>query len=391
MTVPFSYSLRNLWKRRLTTVLTVSGMALVVFVFAAVLMMAAGLQKTLVETGSPDNVVVVRKASASEVMSSIERKSAAIVEMLPQIAVGQQGRPIMAKESVVLIALKKRGTEKSSSHSNIVVRGIQEESLPLRPQVKLVAGRMLRMGSSEVVVGNSIAKGFQGVGLQQTLTWGMRTWTVVGIFDAGNTGFASEIWGDVDQVMQAFRRPVYSSMIFKLNHPDVFDAAKTAIEKDPRLTLEARRETRYYRDQSEMMAKFLRILGLSLTIIFSIGAIIGAMITMYSAVSNRTSEIGTLRALGFRRRNILLAFLTESLLLGFIGGCLGLFFASFMQFITISTVNFQTFSELAFKFTLTPGIILESMFFALMMGLIGGVLPALRASRMKIVDALRAS
>ena len=391
MAVPFSYSFRNLWKRRLTTVLTVSGMALVVFVFAAVLMMAAGLQKTLVETGSPDNVVVVRKASASEVMSSIERKSAAIVEMLPQIAVGQQGRPIMAKESVVLIALKKRGTEKSSSHSNIVVRGIQEESLPLRPQVKLVAGRMLRMGSSEVVVGNSIAKGFQGVGLQQTLTWGMRTWTVVGIFDAGNTGFASEIWGDVDQVMQAFRRPVYSSMIFKLNHPDVFDAAKTAIEKDPRLTLEARRETRYYRDQSEMMAKFLRILGLSLTIIFSIGAIIGAMITMYSAVSNRTSEIGTLRALGFRRRNILLAFLTESLLLGFIGGCLGLFFASFMQFITISTVNFQTFSELAFKFTLTPGIILESMFFALMMGLIGGVLPALRASRMKIVDALRAS
>jgi ABC-type lipoprotein release transport system permease subunit len=391
MAVPFSYSFRNLWKRRLTTILTVSGMALVVFVFAAVLMMAAGLQKTLVETGSPDNVVVVRKASTSEVMSSVERKSAAIVEMLPQVAAGHQGQPMIAKESVVLIALKKRGDEQTSSHSNVVVRGIQAESLPLRPQVKLVSGRMLRMGSSEVVVGNSIAKGFQGVGLQQTLTWGMRTWTVVGIFDAGNTGFSSEIWGDVDQVMQAFRRPAYSSMIFKLNHPDAFDAAKTAIEKDPRLTLEAKRETKYYRDQSEMMAKFLRILGTSLTIIFSIGAIIGAMITMYSAVSSRTAEIGTLRALGFRRRNILLAFLTESLLLGFIGGCLGLFFASFMQFITISTVNFQTFSELAFKFTLTPGIIVQSMVFALAMGLIGGVLPALRASRMKIVDALRAS
>jgi putative ABC transport system permease protein len=391
MAVPFSYSFRNLWKRRLTTILTVSGMALVVFVFAAVLMMAAGLQKTLVETGSPDNVVVVRKASTSEVMSSVERKSAAIVEMLPQVAAGHQGQPMIAKESVVLIALKKRGDEQTSSHSNVVVRGIQTESLPLRPQVKLVSGRMLRMGSSEVVVGNSIAKGFQGVGLQQTLTWGMRTWTVVGIFDAGNTGFSSEIWGDVDQVMQAFRRPAYSSMIFKLNHPDAFDEAKTAIEKDPRLTLEAKRETKYYRDQSEMMAKFLRILGTSLTIIFSIGAIIGAMITMYSAVSSRTAEIGTLRALGFRRRNILLAFLTESLLLGFIGGCLGLFFASFMQFITISTVNFQTFSELAFKFTLTPGIIVQSMIFALMMGLIGGVLPALRASRMKIVDALRAS
>ena len=391
MAVPFSYSFRNLWKRRMTTILTVSGMALVVFVFAAVLMMAAGLQKTLVETGSPNNVVVVRKASTSEVMSSIERRSASIVEMLPQVAAGPQGQPMMAKESVVLIALKKKGEEQSSSHSNVVVRGIGAESLALRPQAKLVAGRMLRMGSSEVIVGNSIAKGFQGVGLQQTLSWGMRTWTVVGIFDAGNTGFSSEVWGDVDQVMQAFRRPIYSSLIFRLQNPDTFDAAKTAIENDPRLTLEARRETKYYRDQSEMMAKFLRILGTSLTIIFSIGAIIGAMITMYSAVANRTAEIGTLRALGFRRRNILLAFLTESLLLGFIGGSLGLFFASFMQFITISTVNFQTFSELAFKFTLTSGIVVQSMIFALAMGLIGGVLPAFRASRLKIVDALRAT
>jgi len=390
-TVPLSYSFRNLWKRRLTTILTVSGMALVVFVFSVVLMMAAGLQKTLVETGLPDNVVVVRKAATSEVMSIIDRKSASIVEMLPQVATGNQGQTMIAKESVVLIALKKKGAEQSSSHSNVTVRGIQAESLPLRPQVKLVAGRMLRAGSSEVIVGNSIAKGFQGVGLQQTLNWGMRTWTVVGIFDAGNTGFSSEIWGDVDQVMQAFRRTIFNSLIFKLKNPDDFDAAKAAIEKDPRLTLEAKRETKYYRDQSEVMAKFLRILGMSLTIIFSIGAIIGAMITMYSAVANRTAEIGTLRALGFRRRNILLAFLTESLLLGFIGGFIGLFFASFMQFISISTVNFQTFSELAFKFTLTPDIILESMIFALAMGLIGGVLPALRASRMKIVDALRAS
>jgi ABC-type antimicrobial peptide transport system permease subunit len=310
--------------------------------------------------------------------------------MLPQVAIDAEGLRLVAKESVVLIALQKRGAEKTTSHSNVVVRGVQLQSLPLRPQVKIVAGRMFRMGSSEVIVGNSIAKGFQGVGLQGTLNWGMRAWTVVGIFDAGNTGFSSEIWGDVDQIMQTFRRSVYSSLIFKLQNPDDFSAAKTLLESDPRLTLEAKREKRYYLDQSEMMAKFLRILGMSLTIIFSIGAIIGAMITMYSAVANRTAEIGTLRALGFRRRNILIAFLVESLLLGFIGGCVGLFFASFMQFITISTVNFQTFSELAFKFTLTSGIFLESMFFALIMGLTGGVLPALRASRMKIVDALRA-
>ncbi|MHB8772820.1 MAG: ABC transporter permease [Syntrophales bacterium] len=391
MAVPFAYSMRNLGKRRLTTTLTVLGMALVVFVFAAVLMMAEGLQKTLVETGSPDNVVVVRKGSTSEVMSGIDRSQAAIVEMLPQVAVGPDGRRLVAREGVFLIALPKRGVGKATSHSNVVVRGVQEASVPLRPQVKIVAGRLFRPGSTEVIVGNSIAKGFVGVGLQEQLSWGMRRWTVVGIFAAGNTGFSSEIWGDADQVMQAFRRPVYSSLIFKLHDPAAFGAAKAAIETDPRLTLEAKRETRYYLDQSEMMAKFLRILGLSLTIIFSIGAIIGAMITMYTAVANRVGEIGTLRALGFRRRSILTAFLAESLLLGLIGGALGLVAASFMQLITVSTVNFQTFSELAFKFTLTLRVALESLLFSLVMGLIGGILPALRASRMRIVEALRAA
>ncbi len=391
MAVPLSYSMRNLWKRRLTTSLTVSGMALVVFVFAAVLMMAEGLQKTLVETGSYDNVVVFRKGSTSEVMSGIDAPTGldrgdgapgGDRSGGPE-AGGQGGRgPDLPPQA---------GTGKASSHSNVVVRGVQENSIPLRPQVKLVSGRLFRMGSSEVIVGNSIAKGFMGVGLQGTLDWGQRHWTVVGIFDAGNTGFSSEIWGDVDQVMQAFRRPVYSSLIFKLRDPNAFEAAKTAVETDPRLTLEAKRETRYYLDQSEMMAKFLRILGVSLTIIFSIGAIIGAMITMYSAVANRIGEIGTMRALGFRRRSILTAFLAESLLLGFLGGAAGLFFASFMQFITVSTVNFQTFSELAFKFTLTAPIVLQAMSFSLVMGLIGGVLPALRASRMKIVEALRAA
>ena len=176
-----------------------------------------------------------------------------------------------------------------------------------------------------------------------------------------------------------------------MKNSDRFPELKARIEGDPRLTLDAKRETRYYLDQSEMMAKFLRILGISLTIIFSLGAMIGAMITMYSAVANRIGEIGTLRALGFRRRNILAAFLAESLLLGIIGGLTGLFFASFMQFITVSTVNFQNFSELAFQFTLTGPIVLQSMVFAIVMGLIGGMLPALRASRMQIVEALRAA
>jgi putative ABC transport system permease protein len=386
--IPFSYSLRNLWTRRLTTALTIAGMALVVFVFAAILMLAEGLQKTLVDTGSYDNVVVIRKAAGSEVQSGVERLQASIVETQPEIAIGQNGKPLLAKELVVLIMLPKRGSDKPS---NVVIRGISESSMTLRPQVKLIEGRMPRPGSSEIIAGQSIAKRFKGGGIGETLRFGMRDWTVVGIFDAGNTGYASEIWGDVDQLMQAFRRPVYSSGIFKLRDSSEFEKIKERIETDPRLTLEALRETRYYEKQSEMMAKFLRILGMTLTIIFSLGAIIGAMITMYASVANRTGEIGTMRAIGFQRRSILTAFIIESLLLGFIGGFIGLFFASFLQLFTISTMNFQTFSELSFSFSLTFKIFYEAMTFSLIMGFVGGVLPAIRASRMSIVDALWAS
>jgi ABC-type antimicrobial peptide transport system permease subunit len=194
----------------------------------------------------------------------------------------------------------------------------------------------------------------------------------------------------VNQFIPAFRRPVFSSIIFKLRNTSEFNKVKSFIETDPRLTLDAFREPQYYKKQSEIMAKFLRILGLALTTIFSLGAIIGAMITMYSAVANRVFEIGTMRALGFQRWRILVAFLIESLLLGFLGGIIGLFFASFLQLYTISTMNWQTFSELAFSFTLNFKIILFSMIFSLTMGLIGGVLPAVRASRLNIVDSLRA-
>ena len=388
MGVPFSYSFRNLWTRRLTTILTASGMALVVFVFAAILMLAEGLQKTLVETGSGDNVIVLRRSATTEVQSGIDRLQASIVETQPEVAIGENGQPLLAKELVVLITLPKRGTDKES---NVTIRGIGSSSLALRPQVKLMEGRMPKSGSLEIAAGRSVSVRFKGAGMGETLRFGMRDWTVVGVFDAGSTGFNSEIWGDVDQLMQTFRRPAYSSILFRMHDPSQFEAVNIRIETDPRLTLEAKRENRYYLDQSRMMAKFLRILGMSLTIIFSLGATIGAMITMYAAVATRTSEIGTLRALGFQRSSILTAFLLESLLLGFIGGCLGLFSASFLQAITISTVNFQTFSELAFSFTLTPDIVYKALIFALVMGFVGGVLPAIRASRMNIVASLRAT
>ena len=388
MAVPLGYIARNLVARRLTTVLTAGGMALVVYVFATVLMLAAGLEQTLVATGQDDNVVVIRRSSQTEVQSGIPRLQAGIVESLPQIAVGAGGQPMVSKEPVVLINLPKRATGKPA---NVVIRGVTSAGLALRPQVKLAEGRMFKPGTAEVIAGRSIADGFQGAGLGETLRFASRDWTVVGVFDAGHTGFDSEIWGDAEQMLQAFRRTGFSSMLFRLNDPDEFDAVKATIENDPRLQLEAKREKRFYAEQSEALSKFISYLGTGISIIFSIGAVIGAAITMYASVASRTSEIGTLRALGFSRGAILSAFLGEALLLGLLGGVVGLIGASMMQALSISTTNFQTFAEIAFSFTLTPKIVVVSLIFALLMGFVGGFLPAARAARMKIVDALRAA
>lgn len=386
MSLPLAYSVRNLWERKLTTFLTAGGMALVVFVFAAVLMLDEGLRQTLVQTGEPDNVVIIRQGSGTEIQSGVERDKAALVESLPQVALGAGGTRLVSKETVVLISLTKREGNKPA---NVVIRGLSPLGMSLRPQVQLIAGRNFRPGSEEVIVGRSIYERFSGVGLGETVRFAGRDWRIVGVFDAKKSGFDSEIWGDVDQLLPAFRRPVYSSMIIKLADSQQFTALQTAIDDDPRLKLEAKRETQFYADQSAALSKFIRILGLTLSVIFSIGAIIGAMITMYAAVANRVREVGTLRALGFRRRSVLLAFLYESLALSLLGGVIGLVLASLMQLVTISTMNFQSFSELAFSFTLTPSIITKTLLFTLMMGLVGGVLPSMRAAKLDIVDALR--
>jgi putative ABC transport system permease protein len=386
MRIPLSYSFRNLWTRRLTTFLTAGGLALVVFVYAAVLMLDEGLRKTLVQTGSEDNVVVTRKSSGTEVQSGIERNQAAIVETQPEIMI-ENGVAQISKETVVIIGLAKAST---NVLTNVQLRGVSQAGIHLRPQVKISKGRWFKPGSSEIVVGIRIAERFPNADLGGSLRFGQREWNVVGLIDSGKSGFDSEVWGDVDQLMQGFRRVAYSSVIFKLNDVAAFDRVKTHIESDQRLTLEAKRERVFYAEQSEVLSKFISYLGLTLSVIFSLGATIGAMITMYAAVANRTGEIGTLRALGFRRSSIMATFLMESIFLALVGGGIGVFFASFMQLFTTSTMNWQTFAELAFSFTLTPKIIVNALLFSLIMGVLGGFLPAARASRMKIVDALRA-
>jgi putative ABC transport system permease protein len=386
--IPLTYIARNLWARKLTTVLTAGGMALVVYVFATVLMLSAGLRETLVATGQPDNVIVIRKGSQTEVQSGVDRSSAGIVESLPDIATGGEGDKLVSKEPVVLINLPKRASGKPS---NVVIRGVTGHGLTLRPQVRVVEGRMFRPGTSEIIAGRAVSEGFRGAAIGETLRFAQRDWTVVGVFDAGRTAFSSEIWGDAEQLMQAFRRQAFSALIFRLVDVDRFDNVKNAIEADPRLQLDVKRESQFYAEQSEQLSKFISYLGTTISVIFSIGAIIGAMITMYASVASRTGEIGTLRALGFSRGAILAAFLLESLLLGLVGGVVGLVAASFMQAFPISTMNFQTFAEIAFSFTLTPSIIVTCLVFALLMGFVGGFLPAFRAARMKIVDALRAA
>ncbi|WIT13080.1 ABC transporter permease [Paucibacter sediminis] len=386
--LPLAYIARNLWVRRVTTLLTAGGMALVVYVFATVLMMSEGIRQTLVATGQPDNVMALRKGAGAEINSGVDRGQAAILESLPGIATGARGQVLLSKEPVVLNNLPKRGSGKPS---NVTVRGTSATGLELRPQVQLVQGRMFRPGSSEIVTGRAVAEGFQGAALGETLRFAGRDWTVVGVFDSGRTGFDSEIWGDAEQMLQAFRRNAFSSIVFRLTDGSQFEAVTKAIAADPRLTVEAKPEIQFYAEQSEALATFISILGTSLSVIFSIGAIVGAMITMFAAVAQRTGEIGTLRALGFRRGAVLLAFLCEALLLALVGGLLGLLAATSMQAVNISTTNFQSFAELAFQFKLTGRIVWQTLAFALFMGLLGGFVPAWRASRMKIVDCLRAA
>ena len=389
MKIPLTYSIRNLWTRRLTTALTMGGIALVVFVFAAVLMLSNVLRETLVSTGRDDNAIVIRKASQSEIMSAVDRDAVAVIQSFSEIAKTSDGKPFASAEVCVIANLLKIG---SNDMANVIVRGTTLQGIPLREQVRFMEGRPFRPGTSEILVGRSIHERFQNCSIGQTLRFGGREWTIVGIFDGQHSGFDTEVWGDVEQLMPAFGRPVFSALTVRLNSEKDFESFKQRFQKEPRLQqYDTKREKKFFEEQSEMMVLLINVLGLIITTIFSIGAVVGAMITMYAAVANRTSEIGTLRALGFRRKSVLSAFLIESLFISFLGGVAGVLIASGLQFISISTLNLGSFSELSFNFSLSPSIIFGSIMFSMSMGVVGGFLPAVRASRMDIISALRAA
>ena len=385
MRIFFSYNLRHLFARRITNLLTITGISMVVFIFVGVLMLAQGVKHTLVNTGSMDNVLVLRKGAISEIGSGLYREQAAILETYPDIArLGED--PLFSPEVVVLITLEKKGT---GAAANVTLRGGSAESFRVRPQVKIVSGRMWRLGSNEVVTGKQVAQRFKNGALGQTLRFGRQNWTVVGTFESGGSGFESETWGDAGRFMDAFGRTYYSSAIFRLRDPSLFPMLQTYIDEDPRLQVSVTPETAYYESRSGGLVNFIRTLGLMLTGLFSAGASLGAMITMYGAVANRTTEIGTLRAMGFTRSRIFSLFVFESALIGLIGSVLGIALASLLQLTSLSTINFATMSELAYGFVLTHSIAIWGVLFGVIMATLGGLLPAIRAMRTNIPHALK--
>jgi len=386
--IPIAYNVHSLAARRSTTIAAALGIALVVFVFAAVLMLANGVEQTMRATGSPLNAIILRKGSQAEMQSGIEENAVGVLRASPEAAPAGSGTMSTA-EVVVIITASAAGTK--GGVSNAVVRGVMPESFMLRQQLQIIEGRNFTPGSDEVIVGRGIASRLADVGVGRELALKRnRPVKIVGVFSADNSSFESEIWGDLNSIRAIFNRQgAVSSVTLRLKNASLFEDLRRRIASDPRLGLEVKREPTYYDEQSQGLSVFIKTLGLVIAIFFSVGAMIGAMITMYAQVAQRSREIGTLRALGFRRSRVLLSFLLEAILLSLIGGALGIVGALGMSFVHFSTVNFQSFSELVFRFTPSPGILIGSLLFASIMGLLGGLFPAVRASRVSPVAAMR--
>lgn len=386
MAIPISYNLRNVMQRPIATLATAVGVGFTVAILIGALALASGFQKALTQTGSPDNVIVLRKGADSEISSGVGRDGANILRAQADVAAGPDGRALVSPEVVVLINKPRLGMPGSS---NITVRGVEPEGLALRGNVKVVEGRMFQPGAAEVIIGQRIAKRFANCAIGDKIRFGQQDFTVVGHFTAGGASFESEIWGDNKVLMPVFRGDVFQSVTFRMKDPARFAALKQALESDPRLGVQVRRESEFYGSQSEMLANVIRIAGVFIVLIMAVGAMFGAMNTMFAAVGSRTREIATLLILGFSPIAIMTSFVIESVILALVGGVLGCLIALPINGIVTSTTNFQSFSEVAFAFLVTPGALLTGLIFAAVMGLVGGFLPALQAARQPLAMSLR--
>ena len=388
MAVPIVYNVRNVMQRPWTTLATAWGIAMVVMILVGAFALASGFQAALVESGSPDNAIVMRVGADSEISSGVARDAANILKALTDIAPGPDGRPLVSADMVVLSNLPRIG---QSGTSNVTIRGVDPSSLALRDRVKIASGRMFAPGTGEVIVGQRISRRFASLAVGDHVTFGQQSFAVVGLFTSGGSAFESEIWGDNAVLMPAFdRTEAFQSVTFRMREPSRFGELKKRLEGDPRLGVQVKTERAFYSEQSQLLANMIRFAGILITLIMAVGAIFGAMNTMYAAVGQRTREIAVLLTLGFTPGAIQLSFLAESVILSLVGCVLGCLLALPINGITTSTTNWSSFSEVAFAFRVTPQGMLLGLLFSAALGLVGGFLPARQAAKQSLAGSLRA-
>lgn len=386
MKIPVIYNIRSLRQRPASTLTTALGMALVVAVFVAMNALANGFRAALVSTGTTENVLILRKGANAEMNSGITRQSASIVAGLPFVAKATDGTPMVSAETFVVVPLERS----TGGRANVVVRGVGQQAFAVRKNIEVIAGRTFRSGAREVVVGAAYTKRFPNSDVGQIIRFAEEDWTIVGHFTAGGSSFESEIWGENEQLMPVFRGQIFQSVTFRMAEPSAFENVAATLEGDARLQVDAFRERDFYANQSEMLTRVLSFIALFIASIMGIGAVFGAVNTMYAAVASRSAEIGVLLTLGFKPRSVLASFLLEAVLLATLGGAIGCLLALPINGLVTSTTNWASFSEVAFAFRVTPSLLAAGMIFAITMGALGGLLPARRAAKQAVVDALRA-
>jgi len=387
MAVPLVYNVRSVRQRWVSSVVAVLGIAGTVGVFVAMLAMARGFRATMVSSGAPENAIVRRAGADSEMVSSVPIDAVRVIESAAGVR-REDGRPMVSAEVVVVAAFPLAAT---GTDANVQVRGVSARALEVRRGVRVVEGRFLEPGLAELVVGRNAARTYVGLELGSVVRFGGGDWKVVGVFDAGSSAFDSEVWCDATVLSEVYKRPtnVFQSVTARLTSPAELTRFKDELTSDPRLSVQVDRETDYYDKQSRMLTNLIRTLGFLVAAIMAIGAVFGALNTMYSAVAERSREIATLRAMGFSGGVVIVSFVVEALLISLVGGLLGCLVVLPLNGFTTGTINWQTFSHLAFAFKVTPDLLLAGVAFALLMGLVGGVPPAVRAARLPVAVALR--
>lgn len=382
-----AYSLRTLPERKGSALATIVGIAGVVAVFVGVLSIAEGFRAAMTTAGADDVAIVLRSGADAEMTSGLTREEVRLIADAPGIARNANG-PLASAELFVIINLPKRGT---GTDANVPLRGVEKAAADIRGDIQIVEGRMFNPGRNEVIVGIGAARAFSGLEVGQSIRVGQNAWNVVGHFTGGGGATESEIWTDAAVLQPAYQRgDTFQSVIVRLESPEAFTTFKDALTADPRIKVKTQRQSEYLAEQSSVLTAFIRNIGVSITALMALGALFGALNTMYSAVAARTREIATLRALGFGRSPVILSILIESLVLALVGGGIGAA-AAYVAFdgFQASTINWQTFSQLAFSFAVTPRLLAGAITWAAAIGLLGGLFPALRAARLPISAALR--